>query len=91
MSLKAKQQPTEIDHVRDTLTDVVRVVGDTRQDVKILGHKVDEIKSELTEVKSELTEVKSELTEVKIEQVETRKDIARLEQLILQLISDTNN
>ena len=34
MSLKAKQQPTELDHIRDTLTGMVDVVGETRHDVK---------------------------------------------------------
>lgn len=30
MSAKAKPQPTEIDHIRDTLTDVIHVLGQTR-------------------------------------------------------------
>lgn len=34
MSLKAKPQPTELDHIRDILTGMVDVVGETRQDVK---------------------------------------------------------
>ena len=41
MSLKAKPQPTELDHIRDTLTGMVDVVGETRQDVKQLDSKVD--------------------------------------------------
>ncbi len=41
MSLKSRQQPTEPDHIRDTLTDVVGIVGEARQDVKQLVGKVD--------------------------------------------------
>ena len=38
--MKAEQQSSELDHIRDTLTDVVGVVGETRQDVKALDGKV---------------------------------------------------
>ena len=34
MSLKSKPQPTELDHIRDTVTGMVEIVGETRQDVK---------------------------------------------------------
>ena len=47
MSLKAKPQPTELDHIRDTLTGMVDTVGETRQDVKQLDTKVDNNHKEL--------------------------------------------
>lgn len=33
MSLKHKPQPSELDHIRDTLTDVVDVLGQTRSEM----------------------------------------------------------
>ena len=36
MSLKVKHPNSELDHIRDTLTDMVGVVGETRQDVKAI-------------------------------------------------------
>ena len=48
MSLKAKHQPeTELDHIRNTLTDVVGVVAETRQELKQLSKKVDANHKEL--------------------------------------------
>ena len=41
MGMKAEKQTSELDHIRDTLTDVVGVVGETRQDVKALDNKMD--------------------------------------------------
>ena len=47
MSLKAKPQPTELDHIRDTLTGMIDTVGETRHDVKQLDAKVDNNHKEL--------------------------------------------
>lgn len=42
MSFKAERQySSELDHIRDTLTNVVGVVGETRREVHALGLKVD--------------------------------------------------
>lgn len=49
MSAKPKPQSSELDHIRDTLTDVVGVVGETRSDVKILDSKLDQFKQETHE------------------------------------------
>ncbi|MFK0573344.1 hypothetical protein [Endozoicomonas sp.] len=98
MNMKSKKPATEPDHIRDTLTNVVSVVGETRKAVKTIDHKVDEVKSDIAELKAEVAEVKSDVAELKVdiveiknEQVETRKDIARLELLIRQLIPNANN
>ena len=47
MGLKVKQQPTESDHMRDTLTNVVAIVGEPRQDLKRLESKVDAYRQEV--------------------------------------------
>ena len=36
-----KEQSNASDHQLDTLTDVVRIVRETRSDVKVIDHKVD--------------------------------------------------
>ena len=65
MSLKTKPQPTELDHIRDTLTGMVDVVGETRQDVKQLDSKVDKRfdrqDKDITELKADNAEIKEML------------------------------
>ena len=65
MSLKAKPQHTELDHIRDTLTGMVDVVGETRHDVKQLDSKVDkrfdQQDKEIAELKADNVEIKEML------------------------------
>jgi chromosome segregation ATPase len=85
MSLKARQQPeTELDHVRDTLTDLVGVVGETRQDVKAINNKVDEIKQHLSEQDKRFNQ-----QDKRFDQQDKRFD--QLELLIRQLLPNTSN
>ena len=54
MNLKHKLQSTKLDHIQDTLTNMVGVVGETRQDVKQLGQKIDEVKQEQVETRKDI-------------------------------------
>ncbi|WOG28060.1 hypothetical protein [Endozoicomonas sp. 8E] len=56
MGAKAKPQPSELDHVRDTLTDSVGLAGETRSDVKALDRKVDAVDSKIDHFKQETRE-----------------------------------
>ncbi|WP_252180275.1 hypothetical protein [Endozoicomonas sp. 4G] len=42
-----KEQNNEYDHQLNTLTDVVRIVGGTRSDVKVLDSKVDRLSQDV--------------------------------------------
>ena len=62
MSQKAKQQPeTELDHIRDTLTDVVGVVGETRQDVKQVKEHLNRQDKDIADIKETLQLILSRL------------------------------
>ena len=95
MSTKPKPQPTELDHIRDTLTGVLDLVGETRQDVKQLDNKVGQLDNKVGQLDNKVEQLDNKFeqgfSEVKQEQAETRKDIARLELLIRQLIPNANN
>ena len=62
MGLKAKPQPTELDHIRDTLTDMVATVGETRQNLKQLDKKVEK---GFTEVRADIARLQADNTELK--------------------------
>ncbi len=89
MSLKTKQTPTELDHIRDTLTNVVGVVGQTRQDVKKLDKKVDANHREIcqrldrqdyniAEVKTDIVNMKTDITNMKTDITNIKTDITNM-------------
>ena len=47
MSTKPKPQPTEFDHVRDTLTDLVGSVGEANSNIQSLDRKVDRLEQKV--------------------------------------------
>ena len=82
MSLKPKQQPeSELDHVRDTLTDVVGIVGETRQDVKALDNKMDK--------RFDQQDKRFDQQDKRFDQQDKRFD--QLELLIRQLLPTSNS
>ena len=42
-----KEQSNASDHQLNTLTDVVRIVGETRSDVKVIDRKVDRVEQKI--------------------------------------------
>ena len=84
MGTKPKPQPTEFDHVLNTLTGMVDVVGETRQDVK-------QVKEHLSGQDKAIAEIKEHLSrqDKRFDQQDKRFD--QLELLIRQLIPNANN
>ena len=66
MSLSAKN---DSDHSLNTLTDVVRLLGDTRHDVKKLDSKVEkgfiDTRADIARLQSDNTELKADNAEIK--------------------------
>ena len=82
MGMKAEQRSnSELDHIRDTLTDVVGVVGETRQDVKILDGTVGATRQDVKILDGTVGKNHKEICE--------RLD--QLELLIRQLLPNANN
>ena len=77
MSTKPKPQPTEFDHVRDTLTGIVVSVGEANSNIQSLDRKVDELKADNAEIREHLSR--------------QDKRFDQLELLIRQLIPNAKN
>lgn len=80
MSAKPKPQSSELDHIRDTLTDLVGSVGEGNSDTRQLKQQFNQFKHEVYE----------RLDKIEQEQA-TREDIAGLELLIRQLLPNANS
>ena len=87
MSAKPKPQSTELDHIRDTLTDLVRSVGEANSDIKQLDSKVDDVKDHLSEHDKRFDQLEHSTNE-RFDQLEhsTNERFDQLELLIRQLI-----
>ena len=83
MSLN-KPQPTEVDHIRDTLTDMVATVGETRQDLKQLDKKVEK---GFTEVRADIARLQADNTELKTDVTELKADNAEIKEMLKTLLS----
>ena len=85
MSLSAKNDP---DHNLNTLTDVVRLLGDTRQDVKKLASKVDANQQENRErfdrQDREMADMKNDMIDMKNDMIDMKKML----KLILSKLPD---
>ena len=64
MIAKTKTQPTEIDHIRDTLTGMVDVVGETRQDVKQVKEHLSEHDKRFDQQDKDNAEIKEMLSAI---------------------------
>ena len=103
MSLKAKQQPdSELDHIRQTQADLVTLLGETRAEMRQgfeeisqrfeqVDQRFEQVDQRFEQVDQRFEQVDRRFDKLEQEQVETRKDIARLELLIRQLLPNSNN
>ena len=96
MSLKAKQQPdSELDHIRQTQADLVSLLGETRAEMRQgfeeISQRFEQVDQRFEQVDQRFEHVDRRFDKLEQEQVETRKDIARLELLIRQLLPNSNN
>lgn len=62
MSLKPKTQPTEIDHIRNTLTDVVDNLGQTRGE---MHQRFDQQDKEIAALRKDNAELKADNRDIK--------------------------
>ena len=60
-----KSLSNESDHQLNTLTDVVRIVGETRSDVKVIDRKVDRLEQKIEQQSADIAELKTDNAEIK--------------------------
>ena len=81
MSLSAKKDP---DHSLNTLTDVVRLLGDTRQDVKKLDSKVEQGFNRSNE---QHTETHEKIARLQSDNAGLKADNAEIKEMLKALLS----
>ena len=66
MSATAKEASnSESDHQLNTLTDIVRIVGETRSAVEVIDRKVDRLEQKVDQQSSDISELKADTAELK--------------------------
>lgn len=68
-----KASNSESSHQLNTLTDIVRIVGETRSDVKALDRKVDRLEQKIDQQGSEISELKADTVELKADNAEIKE------------------
>ena len=79
MSATAKEASnSESDHQLNTLTDIVRIVGETRSAVEVIDRKVDRLEQKVDQQSSDISELKADTAELKADTAELKADTAEL-------------
>ena len=81
MNLKPKPQSTEIDHIRDTLTDVIDGLGQTRGE---MHQRFDQQNQRFDRVEQRVDQQGKELNEFKLE---TRKRFDKIEDTLAIIVN----
>ncbi|WP_330925873.1 hypothetical protein [Candidatus Sororendozoicomonas aggregata] len=55
-----------VDHQLNTLTDIIRIVGETRSDVKVIDRKVDRVEQKIDQQSADISELKVFAEEQKV-------------------------
>ena len=67
-----KSLSNESDHQLNTLTDVVRIVGETLSDVKVIDRKVDRLEQKIEQQSADIAELKTGIAELKTDNAEIK-------------------
>ena len=89
MNFKARHSgETELEHIRDTLTHVVNITGETRRDVKILDCKVDRLEEHMVRVEEDVTILKEDTSALKEDMISVKADVNDLKDDVSVLKED---
>ena len=77
----------QMDHQLNTLTDVIRIVGETRSDVKVIDRKVDRLEQKIDQQGADIAVLKADNEVLKADNEVLKADNAEIKEILKLILS----